>query len=106
MPKYLYEVSYTPAGTAGVLRDGGTKRRAAAEALIAGLGGTLEAMYFALGENDAVAIVDMPDNVSAAAASLAAGSSGALNGKLTVLLTPEEIDAAAQRDVTYTPPGQ
>ena len=106
MPKYLFEVSYTSAGTAGVLRDGGTKRRAAAEALVTGLGGTLEAMYFAFGETDAFAIVDMPDNVSAATASLAAGSSGAVSGKITVLLTPEEIDAATQRDVTYTPPGQ
>ena len=49
MPKYLFEVSYTPAGMAGVLKDGGTKRRAAAEALVEGLGSTLEAMYFAFG---------------------------------------------------------
>ena len=49
MPKYLFEVSYTPAGIAGVLKDGGTRRRAAAQSLIEGLGGRLEAMYFAFG---------------------------------------------------------
>ncbi len=61
MPKYLFEVSYTPAGMAGVLKDGGTKRRAAAEALVEGLGSTLEAMYFAFGQTDAFAIVELPD---------------------------------------------
>ncbi len=106
MPKYLFEVSYTPAGIAGIQKDGGTKRRATAQSLIEGLGGTLDGMYFAFGKTDAFAIVDLPDNVAAAAASLATGGSGAINGKITVLLTPEEIDAAVQRDVTYTPPGQ
>ena len=106
MPKYLFEVSYTPAGIAGVLKDGGTRRRAAAQSLIEGLGGRLEAMYFAFGGTDAIALVELPDNVAAASASLATGGSGAMNGKVTVLLTPEEIDAASQRDMTYTPPGQ
>ena len=106
MPKYLFQVSYTAAGAAGVLRDGGSKRRAAAEGLVGSLGGTLEAMYFAFWETDAFAIVDLPDNAAAAAASLAAAGSGAMTGKITVLLTAEELDEASQRGVTYTPPGQ
>lgn len=106
MPKYLFEVSYTPAGSAGVVKDGGSQRRAAAEQLFQSLGGTLECMYFAFGAVDAVAIVDLPDNVSAATASLATAASGAVTGKITVLLTPEEIDDAAKRGAVYTPPGQ
>ena len=30
MPKYLFEVSYTPAGAAGLMKDGGTSRRGGA----------------------------------------------------------------------------
>ncbi len=106
MPKYLFEVSYTPAGAAGLMRDGGTKRRAAAAALVESLGGSMETMYFAFGDRDAYAIVDLPDQAAAAAASLAVNASGAAVGHLTVLLTPEELDAASQRSVDYTPPGQ
>ena len=106
LPKYLFEASYTPAGSAGVVKDGGSGRRAAAEKLIQSLGGTLECMYFAFGPVDVFAIVDLPDHAAAAAISLATASSGAMTGRMTVLLTPEEIDDASSRGVTYTPPGQ
>ena len=53
-----------------------------------------------------VAIVDMPDAASAAAASLTIGASGGLTGTLTVLLTPEEIDQATKKSARYTPPGK
>ena len=62
-------------------------------------------MYYAFGDDDVFLIVDVPDNVSAAAASLAVGASGAVSIKTTVLLTAEEIDAAAQKSVVYQPPG-
>ena len=106
MPKYLFEVSYTPAGAAGLMKDGGSKRREAAAALVKGLGGKLDAIYFAFGDTDAYAIVDLPDQASAVAASLAVNASGATTGKIRVLLSPEELDAAAQKSVNYTPPGQ
>jgi uncharacterized protein with GYD domain len=89
-----------------VIRDGGTKRRAAAQQLLQSLGGTLEAYYFAFGKNDFVVIVDLPDNVSVAAASMQVAATGALSFKTTVLLTPEELDAAARKTVSYTPPGR
>lgn len=106
MPKYLVEGSYTLEGTKGLLKDGGSKRRAAAEALAKSLGGKLEAFYFAFGETDAFAIVDLPDSVSAAAAALAIAASGAVRVKTTVLITPEEMDQAAKKTVTYRPPGR
>jgi uncharacterized protein with GYD domain len=106
MPKYLLQGSYSTEGVRGVIRDGGTKRRAAAQQLLQSLGGTLEAYYFAFGKNDFVVIVDLPDNVSVAAASMQVAATGALSFKTTVLLTPEELDAAARKTVSYTPPGR
>jgi uncharacterized protein with GYD domain len=106
MPKYLLHASYSAEGSKGLLKDGGTKRVNAARALIESLGGKLETLYFAFGDADVVAIVDLPDNASAAAASLAIAGTGALNGKMTVLLTPEDIDQAARKSPSYTPPGR
>jgi uncharacterized protein with GYD domain len=106
MAKYLLQGSYTAEGSKGLLKDGGSKRRAAAKTLVESLGGKIECLYFAFGETDVLAIVDMPDSASAAAASLTIGASGGLTGKLTVLLTPEEIDQAAKKSGTYTPPGR
>jgi len=107
MAKYLIEASYTAEGTKGLIKGGGgTARRAAVQQMLAGAGGKLEAFYYAFGENDVIAIVDVPDNVSAAAISLAVNGAGAVSLKMVVLLTPEEIDQAAKKAVTYRPPGQ
>jgi uncharacterized protein with GYD domain len=106
MPKYLMQVSYTADGAKGLLKDGGSKRRAAAKALIESVGGTLEAMYFALGETDVVVICDLPDATSGAAAAIALGASGSVTTKTTALLTVEEIDAAVKKSATYTAPGR
>jgi hypothetical protein len=50
--------------------------------------------------------MDLPDNASAAALSLAVSAGGASKVKTTVLLTPEEIDQAAKKSIHYRPPGQ
>ena len=71
MPKFLIDASYTAEGLNGLLKDGGTGRRAAVEAAVKSLGGKLETMYFAFGKHDTVTIIDVPDNVSAAALALA-----------------------------------
>jgi uncharacterized protein with GYD domain len=106
MPKYLLEARYTIDGAKGLMRDGGTKRRAAAEAALKSVGAKVEAFYFAFGDNDAVVIADAPDNVSMTAASLAINASGAVTLKTTVLQTPEEVDQAVKKPVSYTPPGR
>ena len=105
MAKYLIEASYTPDGVKGLLKDGGSVRRDAATELLESLGGKVEAFYFALGSGDAYVIVDLPDNVSLAAASLAVNSSGAVTAKTVVLLTPEEIDEACKKSPAYRAPG-
>ena len=106
MPKYLISGSYVGEGIKGLLKEGGTKRKEAVEQLIGSLGGTIESMHFAFGGDDFFIIVDAPDNVKAAAGSLLASSSGAVSAKVTVLLTPEELDEVSGISVKYRPPGQ
>ena len=106
MPKYLIAASYNADGVKGVLKGGGSARRDVVRAMVEGLGGKLECLYFAFGSDDVFATVDLPNNVSAAAIGLAVSGSGLTTAKTTVLLTPEEIDAAAKLQVTYTPPGK
>jgi uncharacterized protein with GYD domain len=105
MPKYLFEVDYTTEGTKGLLKDGGSKRRAAVEKSVESLGGKLEAFYFTFGTRDAVVIAELPDNVSAVAISLAVSATGAVAYKTTPLITPAEVDQATKKKVGYKPPG-
>ena len=105
MPKYLLEVSYTPAGMKGVLAEGGSSRRNVVEKLAQNMGGTLETFYFSFGSNDVYVIADFPSNVDAAAVAMTVGAAGAATCKTVVLLTPEEIDQAAEVTVEYRPPG-
>jgi uncharacterized protein with GYD domain len=106
MPKFLFQASYNADGARGVLQGGGSARRAAVEQLLTQLGGTLEAFYFAFGEVDAVVIADVPGNVEAAATALAANTSGVMHVKTTVLLTPEDVDAATKRAASFRAPGR
>ena len=105
MPKFLFQGSYSADGAKGLLKDGGTARRDAADKLFSGLGGSIEAMYFAFGGDDVYAIVDLPDQESAAAASMTIGASGALRLRTVTLLTAEQIDAASKISVNYRRPG-
>jgi uncharacterized protein with GYD domain len=106
MPKYLLQVSYTAEGARGLQKDGGTKRRKAAQGLVESLGGTLDSLYFAFGDCDVFAVADMPDAVAAAAASVALAATGAVSSKTTVLITPEDMDQAVKKSTSYTPPGR
>ncbi len=107
MPKYLLEVTYTTQGVKGVIKDGGSKRRAAAQKAIKSLGGKMEAFYFVFGDTDVVLIADLPDAVTAAAMAMAVAATGAAGAKTRVLLTAEDIDKAVRKAAgsAYTPPG-
>ena len=106
MPKYLVQANYVGEGVKGLLKDGGTVRRAVTEKLIVSVGGKVEAFYYAFGDTDLFVIADLPDNITAAALSLIVTATGAVTTKVTVLLTSEEIDAAAKKTPNYRPPGQ
>ena len=105
MPKYLFQASYTQEGLGGLMDDGATGRREMAEGLVASLGGSIEAFYYAFGDSDLYVIADLPDDASAAAASVAVGASGTASIKTTVLVTPETIDEAVKKAVGYPSPG-
>jgi uncharacterized protein with GYD domain len=105
MSKYLIEANYTADGLKGVLAKGGSSRREVVEAMAKEMGGSLESFYFAFGDADAFVVLDMPDNISVAAAAMTVSASGAVSAKTTVLLTPEEVDDAAKKSVNYVPPG-
>ena len=106
MAKYLIIASYTADGMKGIVDKGGTARRDAVEKLAADAGGTVESFYFGFGEGDAYVTIDLPDNVSAAAVAMTVGASGLVSCRTVVLLTPEEVDRAADTKVTYRPPGK
>jgi len=105
MPKYLFQASYEAEGTKGLIKEGASQRRGNLEALLKQQGGRLEALYFTFGDADAIGIAELPDNVTAAALSLAINSSGMISVKTTVLLTVEEMDQALKKQVGYRPPG-
>jgi uncharacterized protein with GYD domain len=106
MASYLVTASYSPEGVKGVLKSGGTAREDAVNKAVQGLGGKMHSFHFAFGDEDAIVIVELPDNVAAAALGLAVSSTGLASVKTIVLLTPAEIDEAAKRQVAYTPPGK
>ncbi|MDE2900422.1 MAG: GYD domain-containing protein [Chloroflexota bacterium] len=105
MPKYLFTADYTASGIAGLQKEGGTGRRDMFSAMFEGLGGKMEAFYYGFGADDLYIIVDLPDDASAAAASMEVAKAGAITFRATVLITPETMDEAAGKAVTYRPPG-
>lgn len=105
MAKYMWSGSYTAEGTKGLIAEGGSARKAVIEKMMASMGGKLECMYFSFGSDDVVIIVDAPDNVGAASVALTVAATGAVKGRMTVLLTPAEIDQAAKKSPAYRPPG-
>jgi uncharacterized protein with GYD domain len=106
MSKYLIKASYSPEGMKGVMAKGGTARVQAIEKLVGGVGGSMESFYFAFGGDDVYIVVDAPSAEAMAAVAGRVTSTGVLSTYETVvLLTAEQIDAAAGMAVDYTPPG-
>ena len=105
MPKFLIKASYTDEGARGLMKDGGTKRRAVVEQLAQAAGGRVDAFYFAYGDTDVYIITDLPDAAAGLAISLAVNASGAVRLSSVPLITPEEMDAVAKRSVSYRAPG-
>jgi uncharacterized protein with GYD domain len=105
MPKYLIEANLTLEGVRGIVAKGGSVRKTVVADSAKSVGGTLESFYFAFGGTDVFVILDLPDNEAAAAVALTVGASGGVSCRTTVLLTPEEVDAATKKSVSYKPPG-
>jgi uncharacterized protein with GYD domain len=106
MAKYMIKASYSPEGVKGLMAKGGSARAEAIEKLAAGVGGSVESVYFSFGSDDLYAIVDAPSHEAMAAIAGTVVQTGALtNYETVVLLTPAQLDEASSLTVDYTPPG-
>jgi uncharacterized protein with GYD domain len=101
----LIQASYTTAGIGGLVKDSASGRRADVQSAVNAVGGKVEAFYYAFGEDDVIIIMDLPDNVTAAAIALNTAGSGAVRVRTTPLLTVEEIDQALEIQTQYRAPG-
>jgi uncharacterized protein with GYD domain len=106
MPKYLIAGSYSADGLKGLQKDKASGRQQAVRAAIEGVGGRLEGLYYALGEDDVYLIVDLPDNATATAIGITASATGLVRTRTTALMTVEEVDRALEKGVNYRAPGR
>ena len=108
MPHYLIQAAYTAEAWAAQVKKP-QNRIDVIRPVVEKLGGTIEGGWLAFGDYDIVLIVEMPDNVSAAAFSLAGAAGGAIKSlKTTPLLSPTEGIAAMKLagKAGYKPPGR
>ena len=105
MPKYMISASYTAEGLKGLQKDKASGRRRAVTAAIEAVGGKVDAIYYALGEDDVFVIVDLPDTATAAAIGVAVSATGMVRTRTTALLTVQQLDRALEKSVSYRPPG-
>jgi uncharacterized protein with GYD domain len=105
MTKFMFHGSYTAAGAAGVLKDGGSGRLKAIEALAASLGGSVDSAYWAMGADDFYITADLPDNKAAAVLSMTVAASGAVTITTAELFSAADVDELVRRRVEYRPPG-
>jgi len=90
MSVYMFQSTFTSDAWAGLAKTPQNRGEAVRPA-IEQLGGKLISYYFSFGEYDSVVIAELPDNASAAAASIAAAAGGAIKAiKTTPLMTAEE----------------
>jgi uncharacterized protein with GYD domain len=94
MSHYLLEIAYTPEAWAAQLQEP-KDRSEVIKPVLDSVGARFECLYYAFGDRDIVGIVEAPDNVSAAAISLAFSAGGALKScRTTPLMTVQEgLDA-------------
>ena len=90
MPSYLVQVAYTSEAMAAMLKKP-QDRSAVVGKAVAKLGGSLKSAWLTFGDYDTVVLVEMPDNISAAAFAMAISAGGSCSAvKTTPLLSVEE----------------
>jgi uncharacterized protein with GYD domain len=104
MPKYLFEVSYSVEGAAGLLEQGGTARLEAITTAFEALDGSIESFHYSLGHEDAYLIASLPSVEAVAAMSVTVAAAGGARIRSHELLTPEQVDEALKTTVDYNPP--
>ncbi|MCC6719506.1 MAG: GYD domain-containing protein [Acetobacteraceae bacterium] len=105
MPKFLIRGSYTPEGMKGLLKDKASGREREVAAACEAMGGKLDSLHYALGDDDVFVLVDMPSHVQMASLAVAVGTSGLVATRTVPLLTVAEMDRALGEPPKYRPPG-
>jgi uncharacterized protein with GYD domain len=110
MPKYVSFFTYS-SETWGRMISAPGDRAAALRQVLDSVGGSLDAMYWMFGDYDGMVIFDAPDSASAAAVSIAAGSSGAFkhletHELFTQAQLGETLARAKSTTQVYRAPGQ
>jgi len=97
MSHFLLQAAYTPEALQAMLHNP-RDRTSALQAPVEKLGGKIQSVFLSFGDYDAVAILELPDNVSAAAIAMAISAGGACKAvKTTPLLTGAEAIEAARK---------
>ena len=109
MAKYAILGGYTAEAWAKMVENPGS-RETAVRKVAESVGAKLEQFFWSFGDDDYLAIVDAPDDVTAGALSVAVGSSGSLRNLRTIkLITQEEgrkvLEKAKAAKAAYVPPG-
>ncbi len=105
MASFLVQVSYTPEALSALIAKP-QNRMAVVKKTIENLGGTFTGSWMSFGDYDLVMLLEMPNNVSAAALAIAAAAGGSLKAiKTTPLLTIEQALSALKKagKSGYTP---
>jgi uncharacterized protein with GYD domain len=93
MPTYIALLRYTQKGIETVKQ--GPSRREAAKKMFEAAGAKLKETYLTMGQYDAVAIVEAPDDATIARLALAGASQGFLRTETMRAFTTEEADKIA-----------
>lgn len=100
MATYLFQVAYSPSAL-GNLISHPQDRAEAVRKPIEKLGGKVIGFWLSFGDYDTVGIIEMPDNVAAAAFALAVAAGGSVKAqKTTPLLSIEDGVAAMKKAAT------
>jgi uncharacterized protein with GYD domain len=108
MAHFLLQVAYTAEGWAALVQRP-HNRLDEIRPVVERLGGSVDNLWASFGDYDVVVLLQLPDNVSAAAFSIAVSAGGAVRAaKTTPLMSVEEGMDAMRRagDVGYTPPAE
>ena len=107
MPHYMFQARYTSDAIKAMI-DNPQDREAGARPLVEAMGAKLHNLFFCMGQEDVVAIIEAPDDETMAAAAMIIGGSGAFSsGATTKLMTAQQAMSAMKKAqagrASYTP---
>ncbi len=107
MPLYLAEFGYSPDAWAKLVKSP-ENREETVRRILEDAGCQLHSLWYTFGEGDGFALIEAPDNTTAAAVAIVVASSGAFRKFEThVLMTQDEVLDALEKasEIAYAAPG-